>query len=636
MKINVLISGFALFTSVALAGEIKYPVTAIAGEIKENADAVVRINEVTFTISSSDRATFYCHKVVSILNSKGKDKAIEIIPYDKLSKVTQLKATVYDAGGDVIKKLKNSEIYDQSYVVGYSLYDDSRVKAIDMTQAAYPYTVEIEYEIEYKYLFSIPPFYPVEDERTGVERSVYTLSYKPELAPRYEVRNTGIAPVKATVDGKEVVTWTFDKIAPMQIEPLSPPFEEQVPVIMAAPSNFTYDGYAGNMNTWETFGKWIISLNKGRNVLPDATKQKIKEITGGLNSTEEKVKKLYEYLQNKTRYVSIQLGIGGFQPFEAKVVDQTGYGDCKALSNYMVAILAEAGVKGYYVLIKAGEDESNINVNFPSTQFNHAFVCVPNGQDSLWLECTSQTNPFGYLGTFTSNRNALLITDDGARIIHTPAYQAEQNLQTRTSDVYVEATGDAKATIRTTYSGLQYENGDLNFILGEQYDSQKKWILKNTSIPNFDLNKFTFTNHKDKIPAAIVDLDLSLRRLASVSGKRLFLTPNLMNRSTFIPQKTEKRTTEVVRDFGYLDLDTIRYHLPQDIYPEFLPEPIKITSRFGEYEASFQVDQGSVVYTRKIKVYKGRFPAESYQELSDFYRSVNKADNTKLVFLNKT
>jgi hypothetical protein len=67
-----------------------------------------------------------------------------------------------------------------------------------------------------------------------------------------------------------------------------------------------------------------------------------------------------------------------------------------------------------------------------------------------------------------------------------------------------------------------------------------------------------------------------------------------------------------------------------------LPEPIKIESRFGSYEAAFRLDQGKVVYTRKFVRKRGEFPAETYPELIDFYKNVAKADNTKLIFLNKT
>jgi hypothetical protein len=390
------------------------------------------------------------------------------------------------------------------------------------------------------------------------------------------------------------------------------------------------------MNSWDEFGIWISSLNKGRNVLPEQTKQKVIQLTADKKTTEEKVKAIYEYMQNKTRYVSIQLGIGGFQPFEASVVDQTGYGDCKALSNYMVSMLEVAGIKAHYALIRAGQGAAKMRQEFPSSQFNHAVAAVPNGKDTLWLECTSQTNPFGYIGTFTGDREALIITEKGAQVVQTTSYPEELNTQNRSADVFITNTGDAKAKIKTVYSGLQYENGNLDGVLNNQYDLQKRWVMNTTDIPSFDVTSFKFENKKDKIPSATVNLDLTLRKFASVSGKRVMLTPNLMNRSKFIPEKLESRKTDILEDFGYIDSDTIRYHIPDDIYPEVLPQPTKILSKFGEYESTYTLDQGLVVYTRRLKINKGRFPASSYQEFIDFYKSVNRADNAKLVFLTKT
>ena len=52
----------------------------------------------------------------------------------------------------------------------------------------------------------------------------------------------------------------------------------------------------------------------------------------------EKAKIVYKYMQEKTRYISVQVGIGGFKPMLAKDVDRLGYGDCKALSNYTKAL----------------------------------------------------------------------------------------------------------------------------------------------------------------------------------------------------------------------------------------------------------------------------------------------------------
>ncbi len=438
-----------------------------------------------------------------------------------------------------------------------------------------------------------------------------------------------------TADGElETLTWTFSNFKPEKFERNSPAYV--VPYIRASPTVFSYDGYEGKMDSWENFGKWITGLNKDRKVLPEETKMKIRELVKDASSKEEKVKILYEFLQSKTRYVSIQLGIGGYQPFSAETVDGNGYGDCKALSNYMIAMLEEVGIPANYSLIRAGEFEADLLDDFVSSQFNHVIVSVPNEQDTLWLECTSQNNPFGYLGSFTGDRHALSINSNETKVVKTIEYFAEDNIQSRTATVEVTSNGDGKAIVQTRYTGLQYENGNLNYVLSNNYDDQKKWVLKNTDIPTFDVVNFSFTDHKEKIPYADVSLELSLRRFAAVSGKRLFLTPNLMNRSAYVPEKTERRRNDIVFRMGDIDYDTITYQIPDDIYIEHLPEPIEIKSQFGEYEASFSIDQGNVVYIRKMKRNKGRFPADSYQELTDFYKSINKADNMKLVFLTKT
>jgi hypothetical protein len=173
-------------------------------------------------------------------------------------------------------------------------------------------------------------------------------------------------------------------------------------------------------------------------------------------------------------------------------------------------------------------------------------------------------------------------------------------------------------------------------LVGNPSDEQKKWLQSSISLPTFNINSYSISGKKDKLPYATVNFDLTLSRYASMSGKRMFLAPNMLNRTSFIPPKVEDRKTEVVRNSSYLDIDTIIYNFPENLYPEFLPPPVKLSSRFGEYEVDYKIKEGELMYIRRMKMWRGRFPKESYNEFQEFFKGVNKSDNAKIVFLSKT
>lgn len=380
---------------------------------------------------------------------------------------------------------------------------------------------------------------------------------------------------------------------------------------------------------------WQHKLNEGRDVLPESVKQKLQQLTAGETDKAKKVKKIYEYLQANTRYVSIQLGIGGWQSFEASLVADKGYGDCKALSNYTKAMLKSVGVESYFALIKAGDDEQDIATDFPTMQFNHAILCVPVQKDTIWLECTDQTKPFGYMGGFTGDRHALLITPEGGKLVKTPFYTAKDNLQQRKAEVVVAAHGDATAEITSVYTGQQQDMlSQMIYTYGPE--EQKKILYKSIKIPSFEINSFNYIHIKERVPTVSEKVSLTIRKCAAKSGSRIFLTPNLLSAISYVPPVTENRRSAVVLPLSYIDTDTIRYHVPEGFHPEFLPETIHYKSAFGEYTASIVVDRGIILYIRKFTMNRGTYPAASYNELVEFRKKVAKADKTQIVLVNKS
>jgi Domain of Unknown Function with PDB structure (DUF3857)/Transglutaminase-like superfamily len=636
MKLHfILLMG--LYGQMALAGDIKYPISEIPEDLKTGMYAVIREQKQEYEILERSKARYKYRLVITILNEKAKDLAVFFVGYDKDTQIDYIDALVYDETGKQIKKLKNNEILDRSSISGYSLFEDNRVKIANLSAETFPYTIEFEYQTYRKVLYSIPGFELYFDDEVSSQRLEYKITYPLSLVPRYKLFKVN-EPIKAMVGkDKEQLTWDFTNVRPEKFEKMAPPSNRTVPNIAFAPSNFEFSGYAGSMASWKELGQWQILLNQGRDQLSPETRSKVKALTADAKTDQEKIKILYQYMQSKTRYVSIQLGIGGFQPFEAVTVDQLGYGDCKALSNYMVALLKEVGIKGYYSWVYGGENMKHISSDFPIDYFNHIIVAVPQKKDTIWLECTSQTAPFGYLGDFTANRYALMVTDEGGKLVKTPRYKAEQNKQITTAEVDISMTGEATAKMKVMYSGLQSENQGLDRIIAaNQADEQRKWLEKSIDIPSFNVRSFEMSQSGDIIPQATVTANLELRKYATISGKRMFLTTNAFNKYAYVPEKAETRRSPVVRRMAYVDTDTIAYSIPEQFYPEHVPPPIKINSVYGEYEATFIVDKNKLIYTRRLKMNDGEFPAETYPQLVDFFKNLTKADNTKIVFVNKT
>ena len=414
----------ALLTGQTAWAQTDYKAETIPVALKENAHAVVRQHEVTFTVKSAGEASQRIRSVVTVLDKEGDSHATTVVGYDKLSKIVNLEGTLYDADGKLIKKLKKSDIEDNSTYTDYNLFDDQRVKSASFPkQLAYPYTVEFVVETTERNLMFYPTWVPQNEEYLALQQAVFTVNMPPGLTLRYKEMNLS-APGTATTqpDGSKRYSWTIENRPALEFEPQSPPVREQIPVVYTAPADFDVQGYKGKMTNWADVGQFYHSLNDGRDGIPDDLRRTVAELIKTETTTFGKVRKLYQFVQDQTRYVSVQLGIGGWQTVEAEKVAVSNYGDCKALTNYTKALLKAAGVVAYPALVRAGDDEPDALTDFPSFQFNHVILCVPNGPDTLFLECTSGHNPAGYVSDFTGNRHVLLVLPDGSRLIKTPSY----------------------------------------------------------------------------------------------------------------------------------------------------------------------------------------------------------------------
>ena len=617
----------ALVSINSALAQTDYDVAKIPENLKKDAVVVIRNEESFFDVKGLGEAKMDYKVAITILNKAGEEYGEMAKVYDKFSNIYNIKATLYDAAGKKVKDYKSSDIKDQSLISDFSIFEDNRLKHLKFVSITYPYTVEYSYSQDYNGLLYFPSWQDLKGFGVSVEKSTYTIQKAKNYKMRY-ITSSNLQ-TDSVINGEKVqYKWKSANVAAVAEEPLSTGIDNISAWVKASPNQFEYDGSTGNFDNWKNFGSWLYTLNQGGNKLPEATKLMVQNLIKDAKTPKEKIRVLYNHLQQNTRYVSVQLGIGGFRPILAEKVAQVNYGDCKALSNYMKALLNEAGIASNLIVI--GNDMPSLNPNYSSVgQANHMILCVPLAKDTTFLECTSQYKPMGFIGYSNSDRNVLMVTEDGGKIVHTPAYNAKENYQIRKTKITLAEDGTASSEIKSTYGNAQFEE-NFSMTLMEPVDLRKT-IIEDSPIPVAELISYKYSQPDKTLPVLTEEINFKTNPLLTKGGDKLFLVVNQVNRRESVPLKVEGRKTYFAVPFGYNDDDEISYILPKGYNVEFIPKDITINSEFGSYTAKFSVKDNMIVYSRTQIMNNKKYPPEKYGEYVDFYKKIYQVDKQKAV-----
>ena len=612
-----------------LADDSKYAVSKIPSELSSNVNAVIRYNSTRFIIEDEKSSILIDTIIVTIFNKDGQHYGDLFLPYDKFSDITDLDGKILDENGEEIRDLEDKDINDRPATRSYSLYEDSRVKEAELYFNKFPYTIEFTYEIDFDGNINWPSWYS-QHSLEPVELSKFEVKVPANYKLRYWCNRESIKP-EISENGK-LYSWHAENLKELSYDVVGEAIEDVAAVVKIAPSKFEFGGYEGNMNSWKEFGLWGFNLCKDKNNLSETAKKEINSLITPLDSPKQKVLKLYRYLQSTTRYVSVQLGIGGWQPFDAMYVHDRGYGDCKALSNYLVSLLRVVGIKSYSVWINNGYRRLPLIKEFPSDQFNHVIVCVPLEKDTVWLECTNQNISAGNVGWGNENRDALMLTPEGGMIVAIPKSSSEQNIMQKKIDVSF-STGTA------AINGLIKWGGDQQIpvrdILKDEVPKNKeKWILESFEVPDVKIKNYSFDVAGDSTNQVSLKLNLALPKYATISGSRIFFNPNLMERRTYVPKEVSERLSPIRFIYPYHDIDSVVYKIPQGYKIEALPDEMNLVSSFGNFISKVsRYKEGEILYIRSLEIKKYEIPAENYDEYRKFFSDVVKADRSQVVLV---
>ena len=602
--------------------------------LKDDEDAVVLRDDVIMRVFNENSAEYDIKVAILVKNKDGDEYGRVVMRESNFREITNISAVIKDTLGNVLKELQSEDIEEMEYSFGSVFYSGKLYKFFTLNYHTYPYIIEYEYTNELNTLFLWPDWYP--QWRVPNYSSTYKLILEEPVNFNYYQVGLDVKPVMKIEDSDTVYTWSLQNIPAKKKEDFMPPGSKVQKAILFTPQKFSVDDYAGRTDSWDSLARWFSNLYSGRTKLPEQASNEIAELIDSVNDPLEKIDILYNYLQEKNRYVAVEMGIRGWRPQSAEEVYQNRFGDCKDLTTFMIAMLREAGIEAYPALALT-RTEGDVYSKFPSNQFNHCITFIPMKEDTIWLECTADNMCVGEIPYNIENIDVLVVKDNGGELIKTPIKKASQNLSVTNMQGVLNEVGNLQVNISLTSTGNRKNYLNQNLVAkNQEEDITFLQNYFNDFHTNLRIKEYSSRIKNNTTRDLILEVNGSFNRFSPKRGKRIFINPAVFNRITSDdrPDETiEEREFPVFHYYPYIEIDTISVSVPGNFKVDYIPENKDYSFSFGNYKSEYSFESGKIHYMRRFEISQSIIPVENYEEYLDFINKAMKADKAKYIFL---
>jgi len=579
------------------------------------------------TLGSSDGLILYRQDEIIIADEDGKKFASDGVRQTDFRRLRKMDATVFNPAGKRIQSLRKQDIVE-STVTYAGVYSKHKSKSYTLTLHELPCRLVQSKEIELKSSF----FWPHWDPQQSVDVVLAKLEVIAAKGTEFDYQLVGeLSDPEVSVDerGMKHYVWVVENVTAYESEFHRAPEAMFQIGVKFMPKYFKLNDVAGSNENWRTFGRWYHELIQEQlRFTPDA---KTFDWLSSVTDTRERVRRIYRYLQEKTRYVQIYLGVDGWRPHEVNSIHQAKYGDCKDLSVYMIAMLKKAGITAYPALALT-RDSGWVDGDFPGNSFNHCIAVVPTLHDTLWLECTSDVSAFDNPPASIEGVNVLLIKPAGGELVRTPLSRAEDNKAI--FQAKAKLSGDRSLSVAGNIIFTGNQAIWMRARLRDKEETEKEeWLLSRFAhkAGEAQCNAFDVSGLENPDTTLVVNFDVSLKFFARKAGSRFILDPALFHKVYFEGEDPEERTMPLMNLTRYLDQEMVSFEIPRTFYLRSATKGDTVRSAFGIYANNLQPDGDKLVWSSSFTSRAREVSLENYHDYYLFMNAVKKKAAKKIV-----
>ncbi|MCF7916232.1 MAG: DUF3857 domain-containing protein [Candidatus Omnitrophica bacterium] len=587
--------------------ELSQQAADFISEIEDEASIILSVDE-SFEVLPNQTSLSTIHVIKQVLKERGKQSAEVDIGYDSTYEKVELEyARTITKEGKVIYAGQEN-IRDVSRYLDFPLYSNSRAFIVSMPAVDIGAYLEYKVKIYSSKLIDKDNFNFI--YRVREKQPIFKAKFQLTIPEKKEIdikffnqrlaKGLDLSPNVVKKLGKKIYNWKFKRLKPIVSEYNMPPVSYVNPAFLVS-----------SFSSWQDIYQWWFSLYRDKLKLNLEIKNFLSTLIKDKKSKIDKAKTIYEYVAKNIRYVAVEYGDSGYEPHSAINVFVNKYGDCKDQAILLVALLQEAGLDAYPVLIPT-QRIYPIDKDFPSVTFNHAIAAVKIDDQFVFMDPTSNTTPFGQIPLADQNRRVLLFLENNYKIIKTPG--SKENGIVYSMDIDIGP--DQNAMIRRKVSSLGYFASSYRGYLQYSHPLRIKEDISQKMIeisPFSKLIDYEIKNKDDLDKRPVLTYTFIGDDFLNPAGLYRVLKPldQIKLKDSLISK--EKRKFPI--DFQGIFSKTayVNINLPSSLEVKYLPESQSLDNKWFSLEIDYKNIGKTIKFYQKFKVKRRFVKKDDYQ-----------------------
>ncbi|WP_197062841.1 DUF3857 domain-containing protein [Hymenobacter sp. APR13] len=336
-----------------------------------------------------------------------------------------------------------------------------------------------------------------------------------------------------------------------------------------------------------------------------ALRRVVDSLAVGAKTEQEKVQRVYYWVQDNIRYVAFENGMGGFIPRDAGAVYAKRYGDCKDMANLTREMLRMAGIKSYLTWIGTRDLPYRYSELATPGVDNHMITTYEASPGQyVFLDATNKYMPFGMPSAFIQGKEALLAIDGkNCKVVPVPVMSQERSPVSDVSQLVLDEKGGLRG--KGSLQLLGYPKVMQSYALdGLDQTEETKYVkaLLERGNNKFFVDKYSVSHLDTREKPLTIDYEYRLQDYVQKLDDEIYVNLNLEQPYAHDKIDAAKRRLPRVNEYASQNHTRTELEIPAGYDVEYLPPVAEMRDPVFGFKVKYERQGNKIVQDKEVYI----------------------------------